>query len=131
MPEKYREEIEEILRKAGEAAPGDSSKVTERHPEDLPKERLVRQKAPAPDHRSAPRRPTITPGKMMLAGVVVFLIGIKFSPLIWIGLAMLVGAYIYYFVTPRSISYEKRWRGRAVEEASSSPWDRVKRWLKG
>ena len=130
MPEKYKDEIEEILRKAGEAAPSHTPPESERPLEDRPREPLVSQRAAAPDYRPGPRRPTITPGKMMLAGVALFLIGIKFWPLIWVGLAMLVGAYLLYFVSPRHISYEKRWRGRPVEEAPTSYWERIKHWLK-
>ena len=131
MPEKYKDEIEEILRKAGEVVPDKSSKESERHPEDRSREPIVTRRAPVAEHRSSARRPTITAGKLMLAGVVVFLIGIKFTPFIWIGLAMLVGAYLFYFVKPRSISYEKRWRGRSVDDdAPATSWERLKRWLK-
>ncbi len=130
MRDKYRDEIEEILRKAGEAAPSDSAKESERRPEDRPRDTRVRQRPPMGNPRPSTRRLTITPGKMMLAGVVLFLIGLKFWPLIWVGLAMLVGAYLLYFVRPRSISQEKRWRGRSVEDVQPSPWDQVKRWFK-
>ena len=134
MPEKYRDEIEEILRKAGEEAPGKSSKESERHPEDRPRQPIVTRRAPEPDHRTSVRLPTITPSKLMLAGLITFLIGIIFTPLIWIGLIMLVGAYLLYFLKPRSISYDKRWRGRSMEDSSedssSTSWERIKRWLK-
>ncbi len=133
MPEKYKDEIEEILRKAGEAAPSQSTKESERHPEDRPlesRDTKISPRAPTPEHRTSPRRPTITPGKLMLAGVITLVIGIKFWPLIWVGLALLVGAYLMYFVTPRSLNHEKRWRGRSVEDAPSSYWDQFKRWLR-
>ena len=136
MPEKYKDEIEEILRKAGEVAPrkpSKESKESEQHSEDRAREPIVTQRARPADPRTGPRLPTITAGKLMLAGVVIFLIGIKFTPFIWIGLAMLVGAYLLYFVKPRSISYEKRWRGRSVDvddDAPTTSWERLKRWLK-
>jgi hypothetical protein len=116
MPEKYKDEIEEILRKAGEVAPRKPSKELEQHPEDRVREPIVTQRARPAEHRTGPRLPTVTPGKLMLAGAVIFLIGIMFTPFIWIGLVMLVGAYLYYFVKPRSISFEKRWRGRSVDD---------------
>ena len=76
------------------------------------------------------RWPSLTPGKIMLAGVIVFLVGIiSFTPLIWVGLGMLVVAYLMYFVAPRSMSYEKRWRGRVMEERRTA-WQRVRRWLR-
>ena len=130
MPEKYRDEIEEILRKAGEAATSKTSKDTEPHPEDRPREPLATRQDPKPGNRPSQGLPTITPGKLMLAGVIVLLIGVKFWPLIWVGLAMLVGAYLMYFVSPRSVNVEKRWRGRSVEDAPGSYWNRLKSWLR-
>ena len=130
MPEKYQDEIEEILRSAGEAAPRDAAKEVERPLED--RSTLLRDSRPArsPNHGNVGRWPSITPGKIMLAGVIVFLIGIiSFGPLIWVGLGMLVVAYLLYFVSPRSISQEKRWRGRVVEEPRTA-WQRVRRWLR-
>ena len=130
MPEKYKDEIEDILRKAGEVAPNKPSNESERHPEDRSREPVVTRRVPLPESRPGPRGPTITAGKLMLFGVIVFLIGIMFTPFIWIGLAMLAGGYLLYFIKPRSISQEKRWRGRSVDEDSTTSWERLKRWLK-
>jgi hypothetical protein len=130
MREKYQEEIEEILRKAGEAAPGQTAKNAEGHPEDRPSQPLASRQAPGPGAHTRKGRPAITPGKLMLAGLVVFLIGIKLWPLIWVGLALLVGAYLLYFVSPKSVNYEKRWRGRSMEDDPGSYWGRLKRWLR-
>ena len=127
MRDKYKEEIEEILRQAGEATHSDSDKESERHPEDRPRETRVQRRAPVRDYRVGPRRLTITPGKLMLAGVVMFLVGLKFTPFIWLGLATLVGGYLFYFLRPRSISQEKRWRGRSVEDVEPSLWEQLKR----
>ena len=133
MPEKYKDEIEEILKRAGEAAPSKTPNESERHSEDRPRgresrESVVSRQAPA---SRAKRRPSITPGKLMLLGVILLIVGFKFWPLIWVGLAFLAGGYMMYFVAPRTISYEKRWRGRSVEEdAPRSQWDRLKRWIK-
>ena len=132
MPEKYKDEIEEILKKAGEAAPSPNTDESQRHPEDRPRgrESTVSRQAPAPRSSPGQRRPSITPGKLMLLGVILLIVGIKFWPLIWVGLAILAGGYMMYFVAPRSINYEKRWRGRSVEDAPKSQWDRLKRWIK-
>ena len=130
MPEKYKDEIEEILRKAGEAAPSQTSKDTGGHPEDRHPEPLATRQAPKPGNRPSQGRPTITAGKLMLVGVITLLIGVKFWPLIWVGLVMLVVAYLMYFVSPRSINYEKRWRGRSVEDPPGSYLDRLKHWLR-
>lgn len=131
MRDKYKQEIEEILRKAGEVAPSEPTKESERHPEDRPREARTGRRVPVQAQRVGPRRWTITPGKLMLVGLVLFLIGLKIGPLIWIGLVVLVGAYLLYFLKPRSINQEKRWRGRSVEETAASPWDWLRRWFKG
>ena len=65
----------------------------------------------------------------MLTGAIVLIAGIWFWPLIWVGLVLLAVSYLLFFVTPRSISYEKKWRGRSVDEVQSQ-WDRIKNWLK-
>jgi hypothetical protein len=129
--DKYKEEIEEILRKAGEVAPSDSAKKSERHPEDRPLETRSVKRPPVQKPRVSSRRWTLTSGKLMLAGLVLFLIGIAVRPLMWLGLAALVGAYLLYFLKPRPITQEKRWRGRSVEDTTSSPWDWFKRRFKG
>jgi hypothetical protein len=50
-------------------------------------------------------------------------------PLIWVGLGFLVGAYLLFFVKPRSIPMEKRWRGQTIETKDTS-WDRFRRWFR-
>ncbi len=130
MTEKYKDEIEEILRQAGEVAPSKPTRDTERKPEDPRRDLMVSRRNLVPSQRPTSSLPSITPGKLMLAGVILLLIGIRFWPLIWVGLALLVGAYLMYFVSPRSINVEKRWRGRSVEDRPGSYWGQVKRWLR-
>ena len=134
MQDKYQKEIEEILRNAGEVAPGESGRETEKPLENRP--RAVRQeydasKVPVP---SAPRGrwPTITPGKILMIGLVVFIVTalLQIWILIWVGLALLVFGYLLFFITPRNVSIEKRWRGESIEDPPESPWDRFKRWIK-
>ena len=131
MPEKYQEEIEEILKGLGEKAPhGASAREPQKPPDDAP---VISHQGPPPG-RSRPYRgrswPTVTPGKLALLGILVLLLGaIWLKPLIWVGLSFLIGAYILFFIKPRSISVEKRWRGKPLEE-ESSPWDKIKSWLK-
>ncbi len=132
MQDKYKEEIEEILRKAGEAAPDKSARKSERPPEDRPRDTLASQRTPAQRPQRSPRRWTISSGKLMLAGLVLLLLGwLVVRPLIWIGLIVLVAGYVLYFLKPRSMQQEKRWRGRSVEDAAASPWDWLKRRFKG
>lgn len=132
MPEKYQDEIEEILRKAGEVTPSDPPTALERADKTGPRPVRAGRRDPAPGYIFRRRWPRVSPGKLLLAGIVIFLVAALFrwTPLIWVGLAMLVVAYLLFFVTPRSISYEKRWRGRSVE-GYQSPWERLKHWLRG
>jgi hypothetical protein len=128
MPEKYKEEIEEILRRTDEMAPAPTAREAEKRPVELAQH-------PHPTHRpsrgSVRRWPALSPGKILLAGLVLLLVGAFWKGvLIWVGLVLLVLAYLLFFVTPRSISYEKRWRGRAVED-QTSVWRRLKGWFQG
>ena len=127
MPEKYKDEIEEILRKSGETAPVDSAIQRPMAPEDTPE----LQDALNQSSKQSRRRITFSPGKIMLGGLVIFLVAAVtgFNLLIWVGLAILAGAYLLFFVKPSYGPIEKRWRGRAVESPESKV-DRLKKWLK-
>ncbi len=131
MPEKYQDEIEEILKRAGEAPPseppqeGERTRAVDRGPRPI----RASQEAPAPRRNYRWPMPRVSPGKVMLTGAIVLIIGIWFWPLIWVGLALLAVSYLLFFVTPRSMSIEKWWRGQRLDEVKS-PWDRIKNWLK-
>ena len=130
MPEKYQDEIEEILRRSSESALVKSPR--DRHqPLDDSSEDYLSPRDDYPVNAGQARRwPSLSPGKVMLSGLIVFVIGaLWLSPLIWVGLAILVGAYLLFFVRPSSTSLEKRWRGRSMEEQSSGV-DRLKKWLR-
>ena len=133
MPEKYQDEIEEIMRRAGEAAPTEPSKEVEllkAVQRGASPVRSTQEQLPPTEPSVQRRMPRLSPGKLLLAGFVVFLLGaFAWPPGIWIGLGMVVVAYLLFFVTPRSMSTEKWWRGKRMDEAQS-PWDRVKNWLK-
>ena len=131
MPDKYQDEIEEILKRVGEAPPSEPSQEGERRSivDRGPRPIRASQEAPAASRNYRWRLPRVSPGKVMLTGAVVLITGIWFWPLIWVGLALLAVSYLLFFVTPRSISSEKFWRGRPVGEVQS-PWDRIKNWLK-
>ena len=134
MQDKYQQEIEEILKNAGEVAPEGSSRETVKPLEDRP--RAVRQAAEA--SRAAPtfspkgRWPTVTPGKILMTGLLVFIVTalLQIWVLVWVGLALLVFGYLLFFIAPRNISMEKRWRGESIEDVPESLWDRFKRWIK-
>jgi len=132
MPEKYQDEIEEILRRSGETAPIKSPMERQRPLDDSPETYSSLRELKQSDGRSARWWPSISPGKVMLGGLIIFLIGAitPFNLLIWLGLAILVGAYLLFFIKPGSTSLEKRWRGRSVEEEDGSNVDKLKKWLR-
>lgn len=133
MSDKYQQEIEEILKNAGEVAPDETVGEMERPLEDRPKaERRTFSLNQAPVDTSKGRWPSITPGKILMTGLFVFIITalLQVWVLIWVGLALLVVGYLLFFVTPRNISVEKRWRGESLEDLAGSPWDRFKLWIK-
>jgi len=135
MQDKYQKEIEEILKNAGEILPEESGREKEKPLEDRPQ--AVRQaevaSRPTPYISTKGRWPTVTPGKILMTGLVVFVVTalLQIWVLIWVGLALLVFGYLLFFITPRSISMEKRWRGESIEDVPDSPWDRFKQWIKG
>jgi len=134
MQDKYQKEIEEILKNAGEVAPDESGREFEKPLEDRPKAVRQADEASKPQPYQTPRGrwPSITPGKVLLTGLVVFIITalLQIWVLIWVGLALLVLGYLLFFITPRNISIEKRWRGESIEDKPVSVWDSIKRWMK-
>ena len=133
MSDKYQKEIEELLRNAGEAAPDEAVSEKEKALEDRPQtRRRTSDPEPAPAHTPSGRWPTIKPSKVLLTGLVIFIVAalLKFWVFVWLGLALLVVGYLLFFVSPRSISTDKHWRGRALEPGSETSWERFKRWMK-
>ena len=131
-PDRYQDEIEEILKSAGETPPSESTKELEIPPEDRRALPRAGQRPQAPGYRPRTRWPTISPGKILLLGLIIIVITslLGMWKLVWIGLGLLVVGYLLFFITPRSINVEKRWRGQSLEEGGTSAWDKVKRWMK-
>ena len=133
MPEKnqkYQEEIEEILRGLEEKAPATPPGERGKPLDDLPRTSRQNYRYFQPGYSKGWNWALVSPGKLALLGLIILLLGaIWIRPLIWVGLGILAGAYLLFFVKPRSTSYEKRWRGQALE-SGPSPWERFKRWLK-
>ncbi len=132
MPDKYQDEIEKILEGLGENAPTNSAGEPGKPARSTPSELSTADGQPS-RRGSGRRAPTVSPGKLAVAGLLLLLLGaiIKMTWLIWGGLGLLVGAYLLFFVKPRSSSYDKRWRGQLLEDQPTSTWEQLKRWLKG
>ena len=138
MPEKYQDEIEEILRGIEEEEPPRPARRPQPVIDDMP--RSAREPSPSyRDQRPGPggtdsRWRHVTPGRVARAGFTFLVLGLAlnsvgFGWLVWLGLLSLAGAYLLFFVRPRPVNKEKRWRGRSVESQGPSPWQRFKRWM--
>lgn len=138
MPEKYQDEIEEILKDIEEQEPPRPARRTQpiiddmpRPPtEESPRYRERQQETP----RGNPRWRWVTPGKVALGGFAFLVLGLALHSvgmgwLVWLGLLGLAAAYLLFFVRPKTINQGKSWRGRSVESQGPSPWQRFKRWL--
>ena len=126
MSNKYQKEIEEILKRAEEVMPKDAARPTRKGASSSLLGRFT--------NGGGPR---ISAGKIMLTSFALLLLAMILSfmgignvvLLVAAGLVLFVIAYALFFVRP-SASYEKRWRGRVIED-QPTVWGRVKRWLNG
>ena len=132
MSDKYKQEIEEILKQVDEVLPKDSRRSNSSS--------SGSGGGPFGSMGRSVRGFRLNLGKLMLASFALLLIVLTVGTLgignltifLIAGLVLFVVAYFLLFVGSSGISsgYEKRWRGRLIEE-SPSPWERFKRWLRG
>ena len=138
MPEKYQDEIEEILKGIEEEEPPRPVRRSQPIVDDMP--RPISEESPRSRDQSQARPGGrwgwhfVTPGKVALAGFITLIVGLVFHSaglgwLIWAGLLGLAAAYLLFFVRPRPVNKDKRWRGRSVESQGPSHWQRFKRWM--
>ena len=131
MSDKYMKEIEDILKQAEDVMPADSAGAGESgrgNPGGQPG--LL-------SRISGGRRLKISAGKLMLASFALLLLALVLGAagfgsvvvfLVAAGLIIFVIAYALFFIRPGA-SYEKRWRGRIIEDQPSM-LDRMRRWLR-
>ena len=130
MSERYQKEIEEILEQANEALPG-------KGPEKRSHRGMFAAIGSFFGGMLGGKRWAITPGRLMLLAVALILSALIvramtpgiFAPLLWIGFFTFIVAYGLFFIRPWP-KYEKRWRGRLVEDYDDPWWERIKRRLK-
>lgn len=128
MSNKYMKEIEEILKRADAVMPKDSSRATKKGTAG----------STPPLERLAIGGFKISAGKIMLTSFALLLLAmilgaigvVSVVPIVAAGLILFVIGYALFFVRPGTSSYEKRWRGRVIEDQPTM-WERVKRWLGG
>ena len=123
MPEKYEQEIEEILAKS-------SKESKKAHPRNSFLNILIRYL----NQTVRIRNFKISPGRIMLVGLCLLLLTLiirTFAPtwtsfFAWTGLLLLILGYFLFFLGSKNSTTEKRWRGRPIE--TKSKWtDRFKK----
>ena len=130
MPEQYQDEIEEILKQAGESP---------RPPvERQPRAGLLQLMRQYFRQSMSGKGWSISPGRVMLTAVSLLLAALVLGrfvpggagPLALAGLLLFIVGYGMFFVSPRK-GLEKKWRGQSVEEPSQNPlnawWERLRR----
>jgi hypothetical protein len=131
MSDKYMKEIEEILKQAEEVLPKDRGT-----PSSGPSSRLGSFFRPM-GRASGGRGIRISAAKVMLASLALLLLALILGAagvgnvvhFVVAGLILFVIAYALFFIRPGASSYEKRWRGRSIDDRSTI-LGRFKRWLK-
>lgn len=141
MPDKYQDEIEEILKDIEETKPLPAGRNRRQQPapDDMPLPALERTPEAAPSRPASRRWRTFSPGRVMLAGLSLLLIsgllslfGRPIPWLIFVGLLGLGAGYLLFFIHPRGKANEGQyWRGRPVAADKPSVWQRVKGWFGG
>ena len=138
MPERYQDEIEEILKDIEEQEPPRPARRTQPIIDDMPRpsaEESPRYRERGEEARGRYSRwQAVTPGRVAIGGFAFLVLGLALNSLgmgwlAWLGLLGLAAAYLLFFVRPKPINRDKRWRGRSVESQGPSPWQRFKRWL--
>ena len=125
MSERYKKEIEEILRQSGELAPAGK--------DGRPRLSVWRQILLSITRSLGGRSWSLSPGRVMVSAVLLLLLSLIFTrmvpgiggPLALAGLILFIVGYGMFFVKPSKI--EKRWRGQPIEYSRGSWWDRIRR----
>ena len=128
MSQRYQEEIEEILKQAGELDPSGGGKK--------PRESIWRLIWLYVCQSLGGKRLSFSAGRVMLVAVCLLLSALIIravvpglvAPFAWAGLLLFLVGYGMFFVKPPKI--EKRWRGEPLDSSGDSWWDKLRRRLK-
>ena len=130
VPDRYQDEIEEILKGFSdnqESLPTDT--LSSSNDSSDSNDYLVNNASD--DIRAKTPTPRITKTKIVLLAMAALLIGgFWFWPLIWIGLVLFGIAYLMFFLKPRQTYHLKYWRDKPLEEVPSSKWEKLTEWFR-
>ena len=124
MSERYKREIEEILRQAGELGSGKGRSGRRQSLLGLVWQHVAQS--------VGGKAWSVTPGRVMLVAVALFLLAViagsftsgLATPLGFAGLILFIVGYAMFFIRPRQP--EKRWRGQPIDY-DDSWWSRFRR----
>ena len=130
VPDRYQDEIEEILKGFSdnqESLPTDT--LSSNNDSSDSNDYLVNNASD--DIRAKTPTPRITKTKIVLLAMAALLIGgFWFWPLIWIGLVLFGIAYLMFFLKPRQTHHLKYWRDKPLEEVPISRWGKLTEWFR-
>ena len=130
VPDRYQDEIEEILKGFSdnqESLPTDTLSSSN----DSSDSNDYWVNNATDDIRAKTPTPRITKTKIVLLAMAALLIGgFWFWPLIWIGLVLFGIAYLMFFLKPRQTHHLKYWRDKPLEEVPSSRWEKLTEWFR-
>ncbi len=128
MSDKYKREIEEILKQAGDIVSPEKRRQPKIGLWRLIWRNIIRS--------LGGKLWSFSPGRIMLIAVVLFLLSMVFratglgivGPLAWAGLLLFIIGYAMFFVRPRKV--EKLWRGQPIDDTGETWWNRIRRKFK-
>ena len=129
MKERYEQEIEQLLNEL-ESDPAKPATPPAANQPTTPLDDQPSPFAPRPRRATLP----ISPAKLALIGGVLAVVGLLapiplLRSLSLVGLAVLVVAVVWMFISRARSQPSAYWRGRPVDEPPQGVWDRFRRWL--
>ena len=136
MSNKYQREIEEILEKAGDL--GKSGRRAPKPKSSDAEPGFFRLAWLYARQSLSGRLFSISPGRIMLIGVVLVLSTLLVRPFVgglsgwlgWAGLLLFIVGYGMVLVRPPKVQMEKRWRGEPIEDEDDSWLGKLRRKLR-
>ena len=130
VPDRYQDEIEEILKGFSDNQESLPTDTLSSNNDSSDSNYYLVNNASDDNHAKIPT-PRITKTKIVLLAMAALLIGgFWFWPLIWIGLVLFGIAYLMFFLKPRQTQQIKYWRDKPLEEVPISRWGKLTEWFR-
>ena len=130
VPDRYQDEIEEILKGFSDNQESLPTDTLSSNNDSSDSNYYLVNNASDDIHAKTPT-PRITKTKIVLLAMAALLIGgFWFWPLIWIGLVLFGIAYLMFFLKPRQPQQIKYWRDKPLEEVPISRWGKLTEWFR-